>query len=98
MQVFMYSLMYGEVPAGKILQPGIYYMRTLFSDSFDAAVSRRIERNRSERVTDYSDYSAAFEAGLRNCLDEIFGREKPFVQTPTEKACAWCPFKDICGK
>lgn len=98
MQVFMYSLMYSEVPAGKILQPGIYYMRTLFSDSFDAAVSRRIERNRSERVTDFSEYSAAFETGLRGCLDEIFGREKPFVQTPTEKACAWCPFKDICGK
>lgn len=98
MQVFMYSWMFGEVPAGKVLQPGIYYMRTLFSDSFEAAVSRRIERNRSERVTDFAEYSAAFEEGLRGCLDEIFGREKPFIQTPTEKACAWCPFKDICGK
>ena len=98
MQVFMYSWMLGDVPAGKTLQPGIYYMRTLFSDSFDAAVSRRVERMKTEPVTDFSVYSADFEAGLRRCLDEIFGQETPFVQTMTEKACAWCPFKDICGK
>jgi len=98
MQVFMYSWMLGDVPAGKTLQPGIYYMRTLFSDSFDAAVSRRVERMKTEPVTDFSVYSTDFEAELRRCLDEIFGQETPFVQTTTEKACAWCPFKDICGK
>lgn len=98
MQVFMYSWMLGAAPAGKAIQPGIYYMRTLFSDSFDASVSRRIERTKTEPVTDFSAYSEAFEGELRRCLDEIFGRETPFTQTTTEKACAWCPFKDICGK
>ena len=98
MQVFMYSWMLGAAPAGKTIQPGIYYMRTLFSDSFDASVSRRIERTKTELVTDFSAYSEAFEGELRRCLDEIFGRETPFTQTTTEKACAWCPFKDICGK
>lgn len=98
MQVFMYSWMLGAAPAGKTIQPRIYYMRTLFSDSFDASVSRRIERTKTEPVTDFSAYSEAFEGELRRCLDEIFGRETPFTQTTTEKACAWCPFKDICGK
>lgn len=98
MQVFMYSWMLGAAPAGKTIQPGIYYMRTLFSDSFDVSVSRRIERTKTEPVTDFSAYSEAFEGELRRCLDEIFGRETPFTQTTTEKACAWCPFKDICGK
>ena len=98
MQVFMYSWMLGAAPAGKTIQPGIYYMRTLFSDSFDASVSRRIERTKTEPVTDFSAYSEAFEGELRRCLDEIFGRETPFTQTTTEKSCAWCPFKDICGK
>lgn len=97
MQVFMYSWMFGEPPAGKEIKPGIYYLRTLFSDSFDASVSRRVDR-KSEMVNDFSKYSADFEDGLRRCLDDIFGREKPFVQTPVEKACVWCPFKDICGK
>lgn len=98
MQVFMYSWMLGAAPAGKTIQPGIYYMRELFSDSFDASVSRRIERTKTEPVTDFSAYSEAFEGELRRCLDEIFGRETPFTQTTMEKACAWCPFKDICGK
>ena len=40
----------------------------------------------------------AFEEGLRGCLDEIFNPEIPFTQTPTGKACSYCPFKGICGK
>lgn len=98
MQVFMYSWMVGNVAEGKKLHPGIYYMRTLFSDSFDASVRKRIERTKSESVTDFTVYSDAFEEGLRQCLDEIFSSVTPFVQTTTEKVCAWCPFKDICGK
>lgn len=98
MQVFMYSWMVGEPPAGKKLQPGIYYLRTLFNDSFDAAVSRRIERSKTEDVADFSEYSSAFEEELGKCLNEIFGHDTPFVQTQVEKSCTWCPFKDICGK
>lgn len=98
MQVFMYAWMYGADPAGKALQPGIYYMRTLFSDSFDAGVYRRIERSKTELVHDFGDYCMEFEAGLRACLDEIFDDVTPFIQTPNGKACAYCPFKDICGK
>ena len=98
MQVFMYSWMLGAAPAGKTIQTVIYYIPTLFSESFDTSVSRRIERTKTEPVTDFSAYSEAFEGELRRCLDEIFGRETPFTQTTTEKACAWCPFKDICGK
>jgi ATP-dependent exoDNAse (exonuclease V) beta subunit len=35
MQVFMYAWMYGTVQLSTAIQPGIYYMRTLFSPSFD---------------------------------------------------------------
>lgn len=98
MQVFMYAWMIGPIQSGKALQPAIYYMRTLFSDSFDASVYRRIERSKTEPVLDFTRYSDEFETNLRDCLDEIFGKEIPFVQTPTEKACVYCPFKDICGK
>lgn len=98
MQVFMYAWMYGAAPGGKTLQPGIYYMRTLFSSSFDPDIYRRFERTKTEPVTDFTSYYTAFEAGMRACLDEIFGTDVPFVQTPNGKACAYCPFKDICGK
>lgn len=98
MQVFLYAWMYGRVSAGRGVQPGIYYMRTLFSPTFDSGVYQRIDRGKAEQVLDFSDYYAEFEERLRECLDEIFGNDTSFVQTPNGKACAYCPFKDICGK
>lgn len=100
MQVFMYCWMYAHFTEnkGKTIQPGIYYVRSLFADPFDPSVYRRIERGKSEKVEDFSGYAQAFEEGLRGCLDEIFNPEIPFTQTPTGKACSYCPFKGICGK
>lgn len=94
MQVFMYAWMYGV----KAIQPGIYYMRTLFSPSFDSGIYRRTDRFKTEQVLDFDNYRTDFENSLRNCLDEIFDTETPFRQTPNGKACMYCPFKDICGK
>lgn len=94
MQVFMYAWMYGA----KAIQPGIYYMRTLFSPSFDSGIYRRTDRFKTEQVLDFDNYRTDFENSLRNCLDEIFDTETPFRQTPNDKACMYCPFKDICGK
>lgn len=94
MQVFMYAWMYGA----KAIQPGIYYMRTLFSPSFDSGIYRRTDRFKTEQVLDFDNYRTDFENSLRNCLDEIFDTETPFRQTPNGKACLYCPFKDICGK
>lgn len=100
MQVFMYCWMYAHFTEnkGKTIQPSIYYVRSLFSDPFDPSVYHRIERGKSEKVEDFSGYAQAFEEGLRGCLDEIFNPEIPFTQTPTGKACSYCPFKGICGK
>ncbi|MDR2389796.1 MAG: PD-(D/E)XK nuclease family protein [Tannerellaceae bacterium] len=100
MQVFMYAWMYSRLPEGrgKRLRPGIYYMRTLFSDDFDAGVYQRIERGKSgSRVEDFGDYASSFEDSLRACLDDLFGDSTPFVQTSTGKACSYCLFGNICG-
>lgn len=100
MQVFMYSWMYSRLSDGngRRIQPGIYYMRNLFTPTFDSAVAHRIDRGKQERVEDFMDYSEEFEAGLRDCLNEIFDNHTPFIQTPTGKACVYCDFKNICGK
>lgn len=98
MQVFLYAWMYGATPEGKRLQPAIYYMRSLFSPSFDPAIYLRVDRTKSESVLDFADYYADFEENLRLCFDEIYNCEMPFVQTENVKVCGYCPFKDICGK
>lgn len=99
MQVFMYAWMYqNEESRPLVIQPTIYYLRTLFNDNFNPAVYHRIERGQSETVTDFAEYATAFEEGLRDCLDRIFSPDHPIIQTPTGKACAYCSFKTICGK
>ena len=100
MQVFMYAWMYSRLPenAGKDICPGIYYMRTLFTDRFDAGISHRIERGHAVHVERFSEYATDFESGLQHCLENIFSPENPFTQTLTEKPCEYCQFKDICGK
>lgn len=99
MQVFLYAWMYsGQTKqTERKIQPGIYYMRTLFSAGFDAAVYNKIER-KQVRVKDFSLFSEDFENGLRDCLDELFDPQVAFYQTLVGKACSYCPFKDICGK
>lgn len=101
MQVFMYAWMYNHIPEFRDrkldIQPAIYYMRTLFSDKFDASVYRKEERKRLV-VDRFGDYAEEFESALRSCLDEIFNPEVPFVQTSQEKVCSYCPFRNLCGK
>ena len=99
MQVFMYAWMYANELSGRTaIQPGIYYVRTLFAPTFDAGIYHRVERGKQERVMDFADYRDAFEEGLRGCLDEIFSEETPFIQTTNGKACSYCRFRSICGK
>lgn len=100
MQVFMYCWMYAHLAGNgsKPLRPGIYYVRSLFADTFDSAVLHKEGRGKGEPVRDYTSFAEAFEEGLRHCLDEIFNPDIPFTQTSSGKACAYCPFKGICGK
>ena len=97
MQVFMYCWMYAHLTEnkGKTIQPGIYYVRSLFADPFDHRSTTVSNGGSRRRVEDFSGYAQAFEEGLRGCLDEIFNPEIPFTQTPTGKACSYCPFKGI---
>jgi len=99
MQVFMYAWMYSRLIEGrKAVQPSIYYMRTLFSQAFDSSVLHRVEKGKQIPVIDFRIYFDEFEEAMRICMDEIFCKEIPFVQTPTGKACTYCQFKSVCGK
>ena len=98
MQVCLYSWMYGLEAPGKKIQPGIYYMRSLFTDAFDSGVYQRIDRGRSEQLSEFASVSSSFEDELRKCLDNIFDCQVPFTQTSTGNACLYCPFTGICGK
>lgn len=98
MQVFMYAYLYQFEFQEKILEPGIYYLRNLFSDKFDADVIHKPSRDESLRVADFAVYRDEFKDKFDSCLEEIFDESIPFTQTPTGKPCEWCSFKNICRK
>ncbi|WP_108822252.1 PD-(D/E)XK nuclease family protein [Dysgonomonas sp. Marseille-P4361] len=97
MQVFMYSHLYLLENPGKIIEPGIYYLRNLFSKKFDADVIHKEGRDET-RIVDFSLYRDEFKEYFDECLDEIFNESEPFVQTATGEACRWCIFTNICKK
>lgn len=100
MQVFLYAWMYQQLPeyTGMLIQPAIYYLRTLFQRSFDPVVEQKKGRGKADKVNSFQEFVADFEDKLRQCLDEIFNLDIPFTQTETGKACAYCSFRGLCGK
>lgn len=101
MQVFFYAYLYLKVQqsaSAQPVQPCLYGVRNLFKDPFDSAISQGVSRGKKERVEDCSPLIEAFEEALRHCLDALFDPDVPFAQTTQTDRCAYCPFKDICGR
>lgn len=98
MQVFMYAHLYLYEHPTKIVRPGIYYLRNLFSDNFSPDVQCKPSRNETMLITDFSELREEFKEKFDECVEEIFNPEIPFTQTPTGKACEWCAFTNICKK
>ena len=101
MQVFFYCWMYerlAEQPETTPLQPGIYAVRNLFGNAFDASIGYKPDRGKSERVADFRRFSVSFEEALRHCLDQLFDPAIPFTQTTSTKGCDYCLFKALCGR
>ncbi|MDR0995417.1 MAG: PD-(D/E)XK nuclease family protein, partial [Tannerella sp.] len=101
MQVFLYCWLYSRQPTegrGQGLHPGIYYLRTLFNETFDSEIYCCPARGQRQAVDDFALYAEEYEAALRQCLDAIFSPEQPFTQASAGKGCSWCPFKSLCGR
>lgn len=98
MQVFMYAHLYLSEHPERIVEPGIYFLRNLFFEKFDADVVLKPSSKENYRIEDFGSYRTEFKEYFDKCLDEIFDPQVPFTQTTTEKACEWCPFTGICKK
>lgn len=98
MQVFMYAHLYLNEQPEAILEPGIYYLRNLFSENFNPDVVHKMDNSPDKHITDFSIYREEFKSHLDQCLNEIFDNKVPFNQTITGEACRWCSFVNICKK
>lgn len=98
MQVFMYAHLFMIEYPDKILEPGIYYLRSLFSSKFNPDVEYKTNSRKKEFINDFSLFREEFKENFDNCLEEIFDVNIPFIQTKTDKPCEWCAFTSICKK
>ena len=105
LQTFLYGILYKEdeknkaCVEGKIITPGIYYMRNVFKDNFETQLHYKSkEKDIDEYITDFSVYEAEFREHLTACLDEIFNPEIPFVQSESTKPCQYCPYRGVCNR
>ena len=82
----------------EIVESGIYYLRNLYDNQFDPAVIQTGTPKMNIRIDDFAAVREEFVEHFDKCLEEIFDPQVPFTQTPTEEACQWCIFTNICKK
>ena len=87
LQLYLYDRYIADDPAfrGWTLQNSVYQPARLFI--------REVENvSLSRRFLDLMD------GRLADLLAEISDLEKPWRRTQDTKSCAWCDFKNICGR
>ncbi len=96
-QTLLYSLMVEDsgIPAEQI-QPGVVWMRKLFTDT-DTTLYLQEGRQKKTPLT-LELVREEYRKGLSILLDELFDEKIPFKQTPHDKNCEYCVYKEICLK
>lgn len=98
LQTFLYGILYESFAAGKIIVPGIYYMRDVFKDSFVTELQYKPDQKTKLPVENFADYEQEFRTELTHCLEEIFDVNVPFVQTTSNEPCKYCAYASICNR
>ena len=93
-QTFFYSLLLRLNGENGTLQPNVYYIRSLSKDDCSPLISCG-----SSDVEEFSAVEEEFVANLKELIDEIFDKEKPFTQADRNSdVCKYCECKKICGR
>ena len=92
LQVFIYAYFYHVEQRQKTLSPGIYYMRTSFSDFSSTVTCNNLP------VDDISEQLPEFEVLFNDKISELFNQDIPFTQTDNLTNCEYCPFRSLCER
>ncbi|MGQ1891951.1 PD-(D/E)XK nuclease family protein [Thermophagus sp. OGC60D27] len=97
-QTLLYSLMVEEQThqSPDLIQPAVVWMRKLFTDT-DTQLYLQISRGKKE-VINLGLVKEKMVETLGILLDELFDQQLPFRQTPHEKNCSYCIYKELCLK
>lgn len=87
---WLYASKYGQEEA---IVPGLINIKQFFATDFDY----RLKTN-GNPIADSRAFLPAFEAKMRELLEEIFSAEESFTQTEDLRKCSFCDFRGICER
>ncbi len=87
---WLYASKYGQEEA---IVPGLINIKQFFATDFDY----RLKTN-GNPIADSRAFLPAFEAKMRELLEEIFSAEESFTQTDDLRKCSFCDFRGICER
>lgn len=95
-QTLVYSyILYQNLPGEKSIKPGIYNLRGIFEEDYDASLKSKENGN---QPVDFVSIVSQFEEEFVKLLEEIFNPNIPFEQTTIQENCSFCPYKQICRR
>ena len=96
-QTILYCLLLTPSSDGaKTIQPGISWMKNLYNDDYNTDIYTKVDKKYT--LIDFLAIKEEFEMELSYIIDEIFDPAIDFIQTPNEKTCLYCTFKNLCNR
>jgi len=94
-QTLIYSLFYAaKHPDTKKVIPGIYALRNIFQENFDALLIN----NETKQYANFFEVKDEFDKILKELFEDLFNPEIAFSPTDDLQKCSWCPYNTICHR
>jgi hypothetical protein len=71
-------------------------MKNLYNDDYNTDIYTKVDKKYT--LIDFLAIKEEFEMELSYIIDEIFDPAIDFIQTPNEKTCLYCTFKNLCNR
>lgn len=95
-QVFLYSLaLCGETTLP--VAPALFYLNHVHAQGFTPYLKWKL-KDGEEPIYKFQNYQDEFKETLENVVGDIFNMDVPFTPTPQKRSCAYCAYKDLCGR
>ncbi len=97
-QAFVYALVYHKIRNTSEIEPGLYFIRDIFSNKFDHRIFMKEGRAAGVPVENAVDFLPEFQQRLKETLSGIMDPGIAFTQTEDTETCRYCPYRRICHR
>ena len=106
MQLLLYSIAYAadkknSMTRDERIQPLIYSFRNIMESNGHIKHLKDTQKGGGKsgvEMLDYNEWKQEFMQKIGKKIDELFDRNKDFIQTSNSENCQFCRFKSICAR